>query len=137
MPGSQSNRIKRLEQRAQSPNEREQTSFGQDPEEIRAQFFKGIEETAERAALLVESYRRGEPLSDPYGRDANNAEKRAHALALAWLERDDEARELLGLERPSLTTRNERALQAVSRAMDTLVVDKFMKLMEEKEKHDG
>ena len=133
MVGSQHRRLKRLEKRDETPNQRAQTSYGQSPDEIRAQFFAAVDQRAERAALLVGSYGRGEPLSDPWEKTpgVNVGERKAHGLALAYLGREEEARELLGLERQPATTKQERALQSLSRLMDALVVDKFMALMEE------
>src|SRR5829696_6934461 len=98
MPGSHLRRVKRLERYDESPNQMKQVAFGQSPEEIRAQFFAAVDQTAERAALLVDCYRRGEPLSDPWEKTpgVNVGERKAHGLALAYLGREEEARELLG-----------------------------------------
>jgi hypothetical protein len=137
MPGSHLRRVKRLERYDESPNQMKQVAFGQSPEEIRVQFFAAVDQTAERAALLVGCYRRGEPLSDPWEKTpgVNVGERKAHGLALAYLGREEEARELLGasLERHPVRTREERALEVLCRAMDAMVVQKFLALMEEQE----
>jgi|SRR5215207_9290242 len=135
MPGSHYNRVKKLERSDEIPNQRSQSVYGQSTEEIRARFWESLDSTAQRAAELVDVYRRGVPVPGPHERGMSIGEIKSHGLALAWLGRDDEARELLGLDKEEVptTNRREKALHAVSRAADAMAAERFVGLMGERE----
>jgi len=139
VPGSHYSRVEKLERSGETPNQGGENAYGQSPEEIREQFFEGLEKTAQRGAELVDVYRRGVPVPGPHERGLSNGEIFSHGLALAYLGRDDEARELLGLDKEEVptTNRREKALQAITRVAGELTAQKFVELMEEREVADG